>query len=571
MTFPNIPGFTIAGESSTGARVLADEWARPAGAFSPELWPSSSLASFERFPSDWLVVEQHDYSSTSGSTGVSCFLTSIDGWSVARAKHDWSGRYLGEYAFDDELPDREIGLFEPLEGLTAEFFVQVQRNHRLRPPTVDLSLPFQWFWDAIRDGNNWFYLDSAGIEHPLVRSTITNDSYQVEIRAMELRRFLARRGLVAVLQYDHVVYAQSAPFEQEAFEFANDWTSFIWTPVNSSIGDGFNSFSRLLGKRLVTGIERGPNPLALDFDNPAGADYPTFAFGIDPESGEQQEFTSDPEALSNYFGRNPDAPNYLTPVYFDPRVLNRYRDEPSKYEITSTQLSCLGLWSIAIGESTTRLVEVYLGDLGRDLPWQERPHWKAYNVLPSGTMHKDRFRRDFLAEWAGEPNTIETMRERLDSLRETTVKFLGFPLIREMSGTDLLELTHLRLPTTTEQRELLSPVLTLAKAFVDAIDERSLRAYLQDESSDRSLGLVEKLAVKAGGDISIVQPFRTLYKLRSSGGLAHWGGSEVAKVFDKLGLTGMTPAQVIEFLATGLGTACRELEQLITSLPSHES
>lgn len=561
MTVPNVPGFM------DRARTLASEWPQPRGAFSPDLWPSSVISTFEQFPSEWLVIEQHDYSSTSGSTGVSCFLTSAEGWNQSRASHDWSGRHLGDYGFEDEPPDNDTGLSQQLGSAQAEFFVQVQRNHRLRPTTVDLSLAFQWFWDAVRDGNNWFYLDGAGIEHPLVRSTITTDSYQVEIRALEFRRYLARRGLVAVVQYDHVVYAQSDPFEQANFEFDGDWSSFIWTPVNNSIGDGFNSFSRLLGKRLVTGIEHGPNPLALDFDNPARANHPTYVYGIEPETGQPLDFTSDPDSLSNYFGANPDAPHYLTPVYFDPRVLNRYRDEPSKYEITSSQLSCLGIWSIAIGESTTGLVEVYLGDLGRDLPWQERPHWKAHNVLPGGTMNEDRFRRDFLAQWVGEPTTLEFMRDQLSSLRRTSMEILGFPLIRELDGTDLLELTRLRLPTTTEQRELLLPVLTLAKAFVDAIDERALRLYLGDESNDRSLALLEKLAVVAGGDASSVQPFRALYKLRSSGGLAHWGGSEVARVFDRLGLDGMTPAQIIEFFATGLATACQRLEELVRTLP----
>lgn len=430
---------------------------------------------------------------------------------------------------------------------------------------MDISLPFLWFWDAIREGNNWLYLDSAGIEHPLVRSTIAGDSYQVEVRALELRRYLARRGLVAVVQHDHVTYANSTAFQSANHVFKNSWASFIWTPAHSTIGDGFSSFSRLLGKHVVVGIDNGPRPPALDYGKPEDVEHPQFVYGVDPTTGATLQYTSDPDALANYFGANPDAPHYLTPVYFDPRVLNRYRDEPSKYEIGSTRLSCLGLWSISVGYSTTGLVEVYLGDLGRDLPWQEWSHWKTHNVLPGGQMNEDRFRRDFLAQWAGEPTTLEQMRESLSNLREASAAQLGFELVRELDGPDLLEFERLQLPTTAEQRELLLPVLTLAKAFVDAIDERALRTYLGAERGERSLVLLEKLAVRLGGEPAIVQPFRSLYRLRSSGGLAHWGGSEVASVVERLGFAGLTPAEVVEALARGLHQACSALAHLLRS------
>lgn len=558
MTIPNIPGFTSKPDS------LADLWSMPEGDFSEELWPLDALQSMTEFPTEWLVIEQHDYSSTSGSTGVSAFLTDLSGWEEAKKRHDWSARYLGEYLFDEAAKD-ESGLFETLgTDSSAEFLVQVQRNHNLLPTTVDLSLPFQWFWGAMRNGNNWSYLDSAGNERPLVRSVITAESYQVEVRALELRRYLERRGMVAVLQYDHVIYSNSPKFQTVNHEYSGKWSAFIWTPAHEHIGDGFDSFSRLLGKRMVIGGVSHPNPMALDHDNPERTNYPDFIIGVDAASGRTISFTSNEDELANYFGKNPDAPHYLTPVYFDPKVLNKYRDEPSKYEVSSTRLSCLGLWSVTIGASTTGLIEVYLGDLGRDIPWQEWPHWKANNVPPGGTMSEDRFRRDFLAQWAGEPDTLEAMRDSLVALRQASTESLGWPLIRELDNYGLLDLNGLSLPTTNEQRELLIPVITLSKAFVDAIDERALRSVVSNAvEGDRSLALLEKFVIERGGDANIVQPLRALYRLRSSGGLAHWGGSEASKVFEKLGLSNMTPSEIVLFLATGLTTAMDSIRLLI--------
>ncbi|WP_172406930.1 hypothetical protein, partial [Clavibacter michiganensis] len=93
---------------------------------------------------------------------------------------------------------------------------------------------------------------------------------------------------------------------------------------------------------------------------------------------------------------------------------------------------------------------------------------------------------------------------------ETSVQVLGWPLIRELDGSNLVELMSFRLPTTTEERELVIPVLTLAKAFVDAINEKELRSFVGvTDTSQRSLALLEKFVSDLGGDVSIVQPFRT--------------------------------------------------------------
>ncbi|MDO4067187.1 hypothetical protein [Clavibacter michiganensis] len=558
MSIPRIPGFTDASKS------LADEWARPGGDFIEELWPQGLLHAIDRYPSDWIVVEQYDGSTGGGSTGVSSFLTTKTGWEKACQSHGWSARYLGDYVVEGDPGCDNDGLFGDDDGVSVEYLVSVRNGRTIYPIEVQFAYPFLWFWNADRTGNNWSYLDLAGNEHPLIRTTVNGAAYQVEVRALEFRRYLERRQRVAVIQYDHIIFADSPPFSSESFVHASEWAAFVWTPSHQQIGSNKDSFSRLLGKRLVDAVSSGPNPAMLDWDNPEGEKYPEFIYGLDAKTGKSEVFTSDPDALANYFGKNPESPHYLTPIYFNPKVLNRYRDEPSKYQMTSTRLSCLVIWGISLGESTSGLVEVYLGDLGRDLPWQEWPHWKAHNVLPGGKMAEDRYRRDFLAQWAGEPTTLDEMRSSLQALRETSVQVLGWPLIRELDGSNLVELMSFRLPTTTEERELVIPVLTLAKAFVDAINEKELRSFVGvTDTSQRSLALLEKFVSDLGGDVSIVQPFRTLYRLRSSGGLAHWGGSDVSKTLDKLGLLGMPPADVIAFLAAGLRKSCLEIGRLL--------
>jgi len=55
--------------------------------------------------------------------------------------------------------------------------------------------------------------------------------------------------------------------------------------------------------------------------------YPEFIIGTDGD-GRDMLFSCEHERLANYFGANPQAPHYLTPVYFRRSVLNP--DPPMK-------------------------------------------------------------------------------------------------------------------------------------------------------------------------------------------------------------------------------------------------
>ena len=85
--------------------------------------------------------------------------------------------------------------------------------------------------------------------------------------------------------------------------------------------------------------------------------------------------TSDPAKLSNYFGANPEAPHYLTPVFFKKEVLQRYLSHPDRYSVEDGYLRCQSLWGMAIDNHHKDYVSAYLGDLGRDLPEAEQNHW----------------------------------------------------------------------------------------------------------------------------------------------------------------------------------------------------
>lgn len=555
MTMPSIEGFT----ARPGC--LADEWREPLDFPVAGLVPSSALAEIQRYPVGWLVVEQFVHLGDGDSDSASVVLIDDSATVAAFEDRSWSTDSIGSFSIinDHEV---ELGLSEPLGGGFAEFFCNVQRNHRVKPISVDMSLPFLWYWDAMRDGNNWTYLDSAGRERPLVRTTVVGDDYTVEVRALELRRYLAQRGLVALVQRDHVKWTADTGFEFAQFDYESNWCTFSWHASCEHPISRLTACSRLLGKHIVTGIDEGPLPAWLDYRS---EDYESFVIRIDPATGREISFTSDPDQLSNYFGKNPDAPHYLTPVHFEASVLDRYLDEPERYSVSATRVACLDMWSISIGRTSTGGVEAYLGDLGRDLPHQEHSHWKAHNTPPRGRSNEDRFRRDFLGQWAGAMEPLDALRQAYADANAADLETLGWVIFRALPDEEQLAFERLQPPVLTSERALLHPVMTLTKALVDSIDGKAIRAATQS-TEEGSLRLLESLVEWLGGDRALLSPVRDLYRLRSAGGLAHLAAESRQKTFRSVGIEGLTPAEAIEILATRLANS---LELLSNTLREH--
>ena len=89
------------------------------------------------------------------------------------------------------------------------------------------------------------------------------------------------------------------------------------------------NYSFLYAKKIIAGCElKNCNVWPYNQEK----SYIDFILGVD-ENGKELKYTCDPNKLSNYFGANPSAPHYLTPVYFDSAVLNKYYSKPERYKV----------------------------------------------------------------------------------------------------------------------------------------------------------------------------------------------------------------------------------------------
>ena len=134
------------------------------------------------------------------------------------------------------------------------------------------------------------------------------------------------------------------------------------------------TYSRLLGKKVISGLPREKCGI-WPYDKEPIDELETFKFGRDENEDDILAFsspysygaaTTDLQLPADYV-----VPDYLTPVFFDRRVLNKYRDEPSRYQVYDGYLQCRSKWGLQIDNNSPGHVVVWLGDLGRDLPSTE--------------------------------------------------------------------------------------------------------------------------------------------------------------------------------------------------------
>lgn len=248
--------------------------------------------------------------------------------------------------------------------------------------------------------------------------------------------------------------------------------------------------------------------------------YPEFIIGERPD-GSLVRYTCDPNKLGTYFDNEPRAPHYLTPVFFKPAVLDKYRSSPH-FDVSERHISCGSQWRCEIDNVDPDRVMAYLGDLGRDLPESERTHFLSFEMSPVDQhISEEVVKTDFFNMWVKDPSgpVSKLMQARME-LDEAWEKRFGLALFRPFHPSDEGILEQIHIPSNNGEAEFEGVSMALAKAIVDYIDEGSLKG------ADVK-GSINKLEafLNANDIVADVKPLRDLQNLRSAGA-AHGKGSK---------------------------------------------
>lgn len=553
---PRIPGFLGPLSTSTS---LADLWQRPEGDIPDGLWPQKVLEEITRDPDGWVTVSMHR-SIPGDSHGVRCILVLDEDGAKALTRSSWIGRELGS-AWGTPSENFYDGLRDADAAASIEFFAQVRHPSGSEKGVVDISHPFLWFWDAFPVADGWNYVDEAGRDHELVRYELESEHWNVRVRALEFRMFLASSGRAAVMQIDHTSMIAHADFNRVDDSLQNEWGHFTYCAHYMPALPTRPAVSNVMGQYLLTGLVTSKTPRYSELRE--GEEPPKFIYAVDPATGRNLTHTCDPDELGTYFDEDNSRLHYLTPIYFKRAVLQPYIAEPLRYRVSNSRLECLDLWGVDISFNSVGLVEVYLGDIGEKIPDSEWGHWKTYNVPPEGKMDEGRYRRDFLNQWASSKDVPGDLRRARDTAARVSEAALGKPLWRPVTGVLKGEFGSLVGPLTEDPSALNSALLVLTKALVDSIDPSPLKAMANGEKNVQSLALLKRYLESLGDVEDMSEIFRLLQAYRSRGGVAHLANSDSKKAAVNLGIDGLSNLPAFEAVADRLTGALAGITKLI--------
>ena len=134
-------------------------------------------------------------------------------------------------------------------------------------------------------------------------------------------------------------------------------------------------------------------------DGSSKPEYVTF-ITEDRRHNRVAEISTDPSATTNYFEADKnDLPFELSPAFFRPEVLSKYKTDREKYTVGDRELQCRASWTLrAYDVNDAGQVFAYICYL-RNLPYNEQLHWKSFNEAPKASISERAFINDFKGEF----------------------------------------------------------------------------------------------------------------------------------------------------------------------------
>lgn len=451
----------------------------------------------------------------------------------------------------------------------------IYRNfHDLHPSSVELCEEFRHFHNLYQDERTHEFVKIAPDGSGEIVGRLHGKT--LELRTLEVRQFLAIKEMHLAVYFSVVRFSQLDPAligADGVLRLVQDQStcySFHASTSEYDLSEQSRSYSRLLGKKLIEPLPKERSGFWPFQEETEGFEH--FVIGLD-RSGDLVSHTCDPERLADYFGKNPEAPNYLTPVSFRREVLGKYYAAPSRYEVCDGYVACGTLWQMPIDNDHQDRVIVFLGDLGQCLSRSEQRYWRSFNVPPDGELSHTCRTRSFDAEFAEPENPELLFKRHFREFQEGWRERWGWPLFLPLREEDAHLFAALRIPLGDDQADFDSQVLALTKLLIDSINEaeigRQAGAGAPDEKGITKLNRFLQLHGLARRE-QHVGFLRDLQDLRSSG-VGHRKGKNYAKASARFGIARKPFATIFADILTEAIVFIEDLSALPTGKDNGDS
>lgn len=412
-------------------------------------------------------------------------------------------------------------LYEGIGSDGFSFIVAEQYFYPLDKKQFLLNQEFILLLELYRGADgNYYQIDESGNKELVTKFSDST----LQIRTKSLMSYMSAKQLLFVQFIDSRAWSAER-YPESTIPLYDE--PLVTSLYNCSFEYRTTDSKDFLGLRVLARSIVKPQPVEKCGIGPYDSDdeaYPEFIVKELPD-GSCERYTCDESRLGTYFGDNSGAPHYLTPVFFNPQVLDKYRKEPN-FTVSEGRLTCGSQWSVEIDNFNPARVMVYLGDLGRDLPEAERTHFLEYNVPPTDQkISQEVIERDFFGVWTSETEgPISRFHSAFSELNKAWQRRFGEKLYRDFHPDDSRLPDQIRIPTSKSLEEFESIVLSLQRLLIEYMDE----AQFAVDGINGSINKLESFLKTNSINIDC-SPLRNLQSLRSQG-TAHAKG----KKYDKL-------------------------------------
>ena len=210
-----------------------------------------------------------------------------------------------------------------------------------------------------------------------------------------------------------------------------------------------------------------------------------------------KKISTDPKETVNYFeAKNNDLPYELSPAFFKPEVLLKYKADKEKYTVGERKIHCRATWTLrAFDVNEAGQVFAYICDL-RKLPSSELLYWLSFNEKPKASISERAYENDFKGEFFSFTDPLEKIKNI--SLDWNRNKYSWWNL----QNDNLIDNTTV--PLTSSRDEWAESFLALTKLINEGFIVKDLRKRLREknvpiEKTEGSLSLLEKIINSHGG------------------------------------------------------------------------
>ena len=394
------------------------------------------------------------------------------------------------------------------------------------PSYTEISEEFRHYFDLYEQHEgqkNKAFLSADESSNPIEVIKVIDSNFkdiEVKIKKKYLNEFLYIKKMRLCIQFDNRRWVAPVLERKIAEAFRSEGSDFLYS-LNSGNIDGKKTFINFRGRKFIQYKD-------IDFLHYEREEkYQEFSF-ID-KNGEEQSWTCEENKRANFFGKNPEALNYLTLVSFRKDVLKKYYDKPKQYSVGDGHLKCAGAWMMEVDIQDNRVV-VFLGELSK-LPYLEQNHWKSYNITERAKISKVNFERSFECKWTETDRPDFFFKKHYETFNKKWEKKYGWPFFKPLSNEDKYCFDALRVPLNEEQSEFDSQIMYLVKIFIESINTKEMKKGLLKECAQNKSSIDVLTMFLKSKDIENVQMIEFLKKLQElrSRGSAHIKGKNYEK------------------------------------------